>query len=171
MKKIHFWEKLICFCVFLLINYNVFSQNQKDDFWDKILWGGGAGLAVGNDFTSINLAPSALYEVNEFVAMGAGLQGSYLKQKNVFESMIYGVTVIGIVNPAEFLQFSAELEQLRIHLNQSGFEKDKFWNTALFLGLGYRSENVTFGIRYNVLHKNHIGFYQDAWMPFIRIYF
>jgi len=171
MKKIHFWEYLLCFCVFILINYNVFSQNQKDAFWDRVRWGGGAGLSIGNEFTNINLAPSAIYEINEFVAVGAGLQGSFLKQKIFFESYIYGASLIGLVNPTEFLQFSAELEQLRVHVDYVAFEPEKFWNTALFLGAGYRSENVTIGIRYNVLHKNQTGFYNDPWIPFLRIYF
>jgi long-subunit fatty acid transport protein len=171
MKKIHFWEYLLCFSVFILINYNVFSQNQKSAFLEKVRWGGGAGLSVGNEFTNVNLAPSAIYEANEFVSFGIGIQGSYLKQKRVFESFIYGASLLGLVNPIEFLQFSAEIEQLRVHVNNVSFESEKFWNTAIFLGAGYRSENVTIGIRYNVLHKNQVGLYNDPWMPFVRIYF
>ena len=49
--------------------------------------------------------------------------------------------------------------------------KDDFWNTALFLGVGYRSENITIGMRYNVLFKETDGIYADPYMPFVRLYF
>jgi hypothetical protein len=46
-----------------------------------------------------------------------------------------------------------------------------FWNSALFVGVGYRNENITMGIRYNVLHKDRENVYTDALMPFIRVLF
>ena len=46
-----------------------------------------------------------------------------------------------------------------------------FWNTALFLGAGYRNENITLGIRYNILHRDRDNIYAEAFMPFVRIYF
>ena len=48
---------------------------------------------------------------------------------------------------------------------------DNFWNTGLFLGAGYRMENVTIGARYNVLFQEDKGVYGDALMPFVRVYF
>jgi hypothetical protein len=41
----------------------------------------------------------------------------------------------------------------------------------LFLGAGYRNENITFGVRYNVLHKERDNIYAEAFMPFVRVFF
>ena len=77
-------------------------------------------------------------------------------------------------HPIEELQLSTELEQLRVNRtfeDSYGSDKQDFWNTALFLGAGYRNENVTFGIRYNVLHRDRDNIYAEPFMPFVRIYF
>jgi hypothetical protein len=49
--------------------------------------------------------------------------------------------------------------------------KENFWNTGLFLGAGYRTQNVTIGARYNVLFDKDRNVYGDAFMPFVRVYF
>ena len=48
---------------------------------------------------------------------------------------------------------------------------DSFWNTALFLGAGYRTQNLTIGVKYNVLHKDNNQVYSQAWLPFVRVMF
>ncbi len=143
-------------------------------FWSKVRYGGGFGLAVGNNFTDITLAPGAIYDFNQYVSLGFGIQGSYIKQRNAFESFIYGPNMIVLGNPIPELQLSAELEQLRVNTTfQNGFNsfKDNFWNTGLFLGGGYRTNNVTMGVRFNVLHNSNRNVYSEAWMPFVRVYF
>ena len=55
-------------------------------------------------------------------------------------------------------------------INNYGGYSDNFWNTALYLGAGYRTRNVTIGFRYDVLHDNN-SLYNDPFMPFIRVYF
>jgi hypothetical protein len=87
---------------------------------------------------------------------------------------MYGGSLIALFHPIEELQISSELEQLRVNRtfeDSFGSEKQDFWNTALFLGAGYRNQNVTIGIRYNVLHKDRDNIYAEAFMPFVRIYF
>ena len=107
--------------------------------------------------------------------MGAGLQGSIVSQKDVFSSFIYGVNAITLFNPVEEVQLSIELEQVRVNNTfrnpTTGTKKDNFWNTGLFVGGGYRMENVTMGIRYNLLYNEEKMVYTDAMMPFIRVYF
>ena len=49
--------------------------------------------------------------------------------------------------------------------------KESFWNTGLFLGAGYRMDNITIGARYNLLFDKDKNVYGDALMPFVRIYF
>lgn len=79
--------------------------------------------------------------------------------------------MIGLINPVEQIQLSAELEQLRVNTTYEDNFKDDFWNTALFLGVGYRTNNVTVGIRYNVLFNRDKNVYNEAFMPFVRVYF
>ena len=70
---------------------------------------------------------------------------------------------------------SLEVEQVRVNNTfrnpTKGTLKDNFWNTGLFIGAGYRMENVTVGMRYNLLFNKDKNVYSDALMPFIRVYF
>jgi len=82
--------------------------------------------------------------------------------------------VIGLSNPLPQIQLSAEVEQLRVNLEAEdvlGTYKRDFWNTAVFLGAGFRTGNATLGIRYNVLFNENDRVYSNALMPFIRVYF
>jgi len=175
MGKLNLIKFFAAFLVFFSITQEIEAQqvrNTSNPFWEKVRFGGGLGLGFGNNFTNISVAPSAIYEFNEYVALGVGLQGSYLKQREAFTSYLYGASLIGLTNPVDFLQFSAELEQLRVNTTYEFSDiKENFWNTALFLGAGYRNQNVTIGIRYNVLHRDSNNIYGQAWMPFVRVFF
>lgn len=144
---------------------------STDLFSDRVHFGGSLGLSFGSGFTNIVVAPSVIYDVNQYFSAGAGIQGSYVNFKNNFESYIYGASLIALVNPIEQIQFSAELEQLRVNTTYDNNFKDDFWNTALFLGAGYRTNNITVGVRYNVLFKESNNVYNEAFMPFVRVYF
>lgn len=144
----------------------------KSDFWQHVQIGGGLGVAVGSGYTDITVAPSGIYNFNPFVSAGVGLQGSYVRARNNYEAYIYGGSLIGLVNPIAQLQLSAELEQVRVNRNFVGpYVSDNFWNTALFLGAGFRAQNVTIGARYNVLYNKNDYVYSDPFMPFVRVYF
>ncbi|WPR71883.1 hypothetical protein SLW70_01785 [Flavobacterium sp. NG2] len=151
-------------------NSNIKSQS---DFWDKVQFGGGLGLSIGTGYTDITVAPSAIYNVNEYFAVGLGAQYTYAKQKNFYSSNLYGASLITLFNPIREIQLSAELEQLRVNVSGIGTNNftNNFWNTGLFLGAGYRSGNATIGVRYNVLFKENNLAYSDAFMPFVRFYF
>jgi long-subunit fatty acid transport protein len=154
---------------------NMFAQtttSQRNEFWSNVRFGGAVGLNFGNNYTEITLAPSAIYDFNRYFSLGVGLRGSYAQQKNVFESWIYGGSLIALSNPINFLQLSAELEQLRYNVTNEfpTTYEDNFWNTGLYLGAGYFSGNVTVGIRYNVLFRNDRVF-SEPWLPFVRVYF
>lgn len=168
---------LIVFILFVSNNLTAqqqsFSAKSSTDFWNKVQFGGGLGLSLGSGYTDISVAPSAIYNFNEYVALGVGLQYTYASQRNFYTSNLYGGSIIALVTPIPEIQLSAELEQLRVNLRGSGqnsFTND-FWNTGLFLGAGYRTGNVTIGARYNVLFKADKGAYSDAFMPFVRVYF
>lgn len=141
-------------------------------FWDNVQFGGGIGLGFANGFTNISLSPTAIYNINDYVSLGAGIQYSLVKQKNEYTSNLYGGSIIGLINPFEQIQLSAELEQLRVNINyESSAYSENFWNTGLFLGAGFRNGNVTFGGRYNVFHKENNNIYGEAFMPFVRVFF
>jgi long-subunit fatty acid transport protein len=149
------------------------ETQKKSDFWDNVQFGGGLGLGFGSGYSNITVAPSAIYNVNKYFSAGLGVQYSYLKQKNFYSSSMYGASVIGLINPIDEIQLSVELEQLRVNLDFDGTSNNSqdFWNTGLFVGAGYRAENVTIGARYNLLFDKDKGVYGDALMPFVRFYF
>jgi len=177
-----FTRNIIKSVIFLSLIFNssfLKAQNDtiaksKNIFWQKVKFGGGIGLGFGSGFTNIALSPTMYYNVNEKVSIGLGLNGSYIKSNNEYKSWIYGGSAIVLFNPIENIQISAELEQLRVNTNYQtmfGNVKDNFWNTALFLGAGYRLGGVTLGLRYNVLHDKNNFIYSDPLMPFVRVIF
>ena len=150
------------------------ENKTKSDFLNRLQFGGGLGLGIGNGYADIMVAPSAIYNFNSYVSAGLGVQYNYVKQRDLYKANMYGGSLIALFNPMEELQISTELEQLRINrtFNDAlGNDSQDFWNTALFIGAGYRNENVTVGVRYNVLHKDRDNIYAEAFMPFVRIYF
>jgi hypothetical protein len=87
---------------------------------------------------------------------------------------MYGGSIIALFQPMEELQISTELEQLRVDRTFTDALENNtavFWNTALFVGAGFRNGNVTMGVRYNVLHKDRENVYTEAFMPFVRFFF
>ncbi len=166
--------------VFLFgFNSEIYAQENpemktKSDFWNHVQFGGGLGLGFGSGYADIMVAPNAVYNFNKYVSAGLGVQYNYVKQRDLYKANMYGGSIIALINPIDELQFSAELEQLRVNrtFNDAfGNDSQDFWNTALFIGAGYRNENVTIGIRYNVLHKDRDNIYAEAFMPFVRVYF
>ena len=178
MKKI-FYTLTTCF----LLGFNSFAQENQDtykprstNFFSDVQFGGGLGIGFGEGFTNIAVSPMALKPITEQFSAGLGLQFNYLKSKGFYESTSYGANILGIYSPAEMIQLSAELEQLRVNntwtdLPSATYQTRNFWNTALFLGAGYTNENVTIGVRYNVLYNENDLVYNQAWMPFIRVFF
>lgn len=167
---------IILFILFLSMFINAqkdsLSVKPKSEFWKKISIIPSIGLGFGNGYSNISIAPAAVYNFNQYFSAGMGLQYSYLKQKNVFSSSAYGASFIAMANPIKEIQISAELEQLKANVKSEVSNiKSDFWNTALFLGAGYRMGNSVIGARYNVLFNKDKGVYGDAFMPFVRIAF
>lgn len=123
MRKSYFLIVSKSNLTFLLILFSgvLFSQNQAittkpiNNFWENVQFGGGFGLNIGSGFTDITLAPSGIYNFNQSFSLGIGLQGSYVSSKNNFSSVIYGLSLISLINPIEEIQLSVELEQLRVN--------------------------------------------------------
>lgn len=172
-KKNSLITLLLCFVISFSMAQN--SNSATNEFWQNVRFGGGIGLSFGDRFFSGTLAPSAIYEFNNQFALGIGLNATYAKRKNLYKSSILGGSLIGLYSPINELQFSAELEELNIDRDyDQNFVSnidDNFWYTALFIGAGYRTGNITFGIRYDVLYDEDKSIYADPWIPFVRVYF
>lgn len=176
---INFLTNSLFFSFFTCLSFGVYGQQNiqkqsKIEFWNHVQFGGGFGINVGAGFTDCTIAPSAIYNFNRYVAAGAGVQGSIVAQKGVYNSTIYGINFITLFQPVQEIQLSVELEQVRVNntfRNSTGTLKDNFWNTGLFVGAGYKMDNLTVGVRYNLLYNKDKNVYTDAMMPFIRVYF
>lgn len=168
-------KTLVTVILFIAFSIASFSQtkDESETFWENISFGGGVGLSFGDGFFSGTLAPTAIYEFNSEFALGLGLNGSYNKQKNFYKSTIFGASAISLYNPIPELQLSGEFEELNVNrtFENSTFEKDNYWVPALFVGIGYRTDNVTFGMRYDLLYNRNKSVYADPWMPFVRVFF
>ncbi len=169
---------------FLINAQHKANHVQNYEYDKKWKFGGGLGLGFGSRYTDIMIAPSVIREFNPYFSAGIALQTNYIHSENrtyynnyvkSYNSWLYGASLITLSNPIPAIQVSLELEQLRVNntytYRDSNKVKDNFWNTALFVGLGYTSGPITAGVRYNVLYKEKDMIYPSAYMPFIRMYF
>lgn len=180
MKKNHLLSILRAFLIFTLLfsfqhltaQQQTFTSSPQNNFWRNVQFGGGLGLSIGSGYTDITVSPSAIYNINSILAVGTALQFGYASAKNDYSSTIYGGSLIGLINPVPQVQLSVELEEINVNTDYKYYNvSNSFWNTALYVGAGYRSGNVTVGVRYDVLFDKNNSYYSEAFMPFVRVYF
>jgi hypothetical protein len=131
-------------------------------------------LSFGNGFFSGTLAPSIIYELEPPLALGVGLNGTYNSLRDQYRSSILGASLIALYDIIPQIQVSSEFEQLRVQrIYDVEFQipNETYWYPALFVGAGWRQQNVTIGIRYDVLYDSDKSIYANAYLPFIRVYF
>ncbi len=165
-----FWS---IFFVFFVVIGRGQNRNISNDFWQNVRFGGGIGLGFANGGFNATISPSAIYEFNTQFATGPGLLFSYSKFRDD-ALLAYGGSWISLYNPVQFLQVSAEFEELRINRSyDDGILRleNNYWSQALFLGIGFVNQNFTVGVRYDVLYNVDKSIYPNAWMPFVRVYF
>tara|TARA_R110000772_G_scaffold255986_1_gene372367 strand:- start:110 stop:640 length:531 start_codon:yes stop_codon:yes gene_type:complete len=174
-KKYSPQNKIVLVILLLLIfKIDASAQEQKSPFWSHVRVGGGIGLSFGSGFFSGTLAPSAVYDFNEKFAMGLGLTGTYNTSKDFYKSSIIGGSILGLYNVIPQLQLSAEFEEVYVNRKYDSsvaLEDESYGNPALFLGAGFRQNNLTFGMRYDVLYDEYKSVYASPFVPFVRIYF
>jgi hypothetical protein len=162
----------------ILFTFNIISAQgpsnvpkSSNDFWNHVQFGAGIGLNISSGYTDVFLAPSAIYNFNPVVALGAGLNINYVSSNNYYSSFIYGISTLILVNPIPQIQFSVGLNQSRVNYQEEGFSRysEDYWDTSLIIGAGYRTGNVTVGIGYNVLQNGRYD--NDPIVPFVRAYF
>lgn len=148
-----------------------YTPKQPNTFWSNVQFGGGIGLGFSSGYTDILLAPSAIYNFNPIVALGAGINLNYVASKNFYSSFVYGISTIVLVNPIPEIQLSVGLNQSRVNYQEEGFSNysEDYWDTSLILGAGYRTGNVTIGIGFNVLQNDRYD--TEPFVPFVRAYF
>jgi len=188
MKSFPFFaqKSIFLFTVFLISVVALHAQNDpstdppkvpkaKSEFWRDVQFGGGLGLGTGNGFFSATLAPSAVYRFTQNFSAGVGLTGTYSSRKDQFNSTILGGSLISLYSPIKEIQLSAEFEELNVSRTYKGsfstLEDDNYWYPALFVGGGYRANFATIGIRYDLLYDENTSVYQNAWAPFVRVFF
>lgn len=151
----------------------VSADNAPPTFWQRVRFGGGAGLLFGDVF-NITLAPNAIYQFNRYVGAGVGLNGIYAGEKDLYTATVLGGSVIGIFNPIQQIQLSSEFEMLNVNRKYEdflGIENENYWYPALFFGIGYNPGFMTIGVRYDILYDQEKSIYGNAFMPFIRLSF
>ena len=169
--------KLLSILLFLFFINPSYSQgpsstpNPPSNFWKNVQFGGGIGLNFSSGYTDVLLAPSAIYNLNPIVALGAGLNLNYVSSKNYYSSFVYGISTIVLINPIPEIQLSIGLNESRVNYQEKGFGNfsEDYWDTSLILGAGYRTGNVTIGIGYNVLQNDRYD--TEPFVPFVRAYF
>lgn len=163
MKKIGF------ICLLLITSISYAQIDSKPKFWDNVRFGGGIGLGFGNNNTTIAISPSAIYTFDDTFALG--LTTSYLYNKNFdLNTNVFGAGLIGLYNPLNVIQLSAEFEQ-SFARQKLGMEKYNFDFPALYLGIAYRSGWFAGGLRYDVLYDSNRSVYATAFSPIVRFYF
>jgi hypothetical protein len=174
LNNIGFLILLFVFSTSIIAQQKPLPKAKTNAFWERVNFGGGFGLSIGNNFTNITIAPSGIYNFNDYFALGTGVQYSYLRQKNVFTSNVIGGSLIGLFNPVQEIQLSIELEQVKVNNTYQDLgnnQKRNFWNTGFFVGAGYRQDNITIGGRLNLLYDRDVDLYGSAFMPFVRVFF
>ena len=168
--------KKLLFILLATLNFIFsFAQNSINnaDFWNNVRFGGGIGLGFSNNSFNGSISPSAIYQFNDQIAVGTSLNFNYAKF-NEDKFLAYGGSVLSLFNPIPQLQLSTEFEQLRINrtlYTATNNIEDNYWLPAFFLGLGYSTQNVTLGLRYDLLYNDSKSIYGHALMPFVRVYF
>jgi len=174
LNNIGFLILLFVFSTSIIAQQKPLPKAKTNAFWERVNFGGGFGLSIGNNFTNITIAPSGIYNFNDYFALGTGLQYSYLKEKNSYSSNVFGASLIGLFSPIEEIQLSLEVEEINVNNNYidlGGNYNRNFWNTGLFVGGGYREGGVTVGARLNLLFDRNKDIYGSAFMPFVRVFF
>ncbi len=162
--------KFVFLGLFLLALQQVSAQEKS-----KFHFYGGFGLGVSTDYFYVSLQPGVLYDVSHTYKMGLGGQYSYQKSNKSYYGVNYSYNIVGfnflnLVYPYKHLEISGEFEDLYVMQNYNKIRAN-YWSPALFAGVGYRFGSVVAGFKYDFLHKDNHSVYQDAFVPYIRIYF
>lgn len=169
------------FIILFFVSFASFSQNTSEPFMNNVRFGGTFNLGFGNNYTTIGISPSAIYDFNQ--QFSAGVSMSYLFSKGKYyypnsnerfeaTTNMLGGSLIALYNPFNAFQLSAEFEQMHVNYKDDRFPESSEWIPAIYLGLAYYTGNIAFGMRYNVLfNSTNRSIYSSAFTPVFRVYF
>lgn len=167
-----FSSKFKLLIVLLVISCATQAQSGSG-FSNNLRIGGSLGLGFGDGFFTANLAPSVIYDINNYWSVGTGLSGSYTSFDDA-RAYTIGGSALAFFRPISNLRLSSEFEHLYVNfkreLDGSTFERN-YTYPALFLGIGYTTGNLTAGVKYDVLFDEDDSIYSSALVPFISVYF
>lgn len=161
------------FLTFLfLLFFTEMSGQQKEK---KYSFYGGFGLGISTGYTYFSIQPGVIYHWNKKFNSGMGVQYSYMKSNKTYDGVsysynIYGFNLLSMYYPIKNMEFSVEFEDLYLKQNYRNLEHS-YWTPALFGGMAYRYGNLVAGLKFNFLYDRKTSIYQDAFVPFVRIYF
>ncbi|MEM1001226.1 MAG: alpha-ketoglutarate decarboxylase [Bacteroidota bacterium] len=176
MKGYYYLSLGLFIALVLGCNMKIMSQslnNNEPNFWDNVRFGGSLGLGFGDGYFNGTITPSAVYDFNRYVSVGTAVNFSYVYERDFFESYVVGISLFGLFNPIPEIQLSVEPQQSFVTRNfdpRTEFADENYWVSALFLGAGFNTGNVTIGIQYDVLHDPGRSIFIDAWYPFVRVF-
>ncbi len=156
----------------LLLSFTKMQGQQKNK---KYNFYGGFGLGISTDYTYFSIQPGIIYHWNNKIHSGMGVQYSYMKSNRTYDNIgysynIYGFNLISMYYPIKNMEFSIEFEDLYIRQKYSNLI-NSYWSPAIFGGMAYRYGNLVAGLKFNFLYDRKTSIYQDAFIPFVRIYF
>ena len=156
------------FILIVFISSSLFSQ-QKKEFWDNVRFGGGFSLGFGSQ-TTIGISPSAIYDFEKGLSLGAGLNYFYT-EVNDFSTSIYGASLVSLYQiPKTGLQLSGEFEYSFAKQTDSfGSINTDF--PSLHLGIAYLQGRFAIGVRYDLLYDENKSVFASPISPIVRFYF
>lgn len=164
---------ILCICLIAFTTIT-FSQGDNDSFSDHLRYGGSFNVGFSNNYTTLGIAPSVIYDFYNGFNAGVSLSYYHTKDKEFdISSNVYGGSIITLYNAFNTVQLSAELEESNVNYSGRFIPDDleSFWVTGLYLGVAYATRNFSFGLRYDVLHDERRSIYDSAISPVVRVYF
>ncbi len=134
------------------------------------------GLGFGLNFvggTSVSLSPNLTYQVSDKISAGAGLLFNYTAIKDLQNTTTIGANIIGNYYPIDKLLTTLEFAEMHVNRNVLYTNiKDNFWDSALFVGVGYQiTPKISVGGKYNLLYDKDKSVYSSPLVPFVNISF
>jgi len=167
---------LMLFVIIATISNNAFSQAAEGrdvsdlTISERIFFGGFLGLQFGTQ-TAINISPQAGFLISNRFSAGIGSTYQLYHDRffgQSFTTHVFGYSVFGRLHIMPRIFAHAEFEQLNMQIRENRVldqPDERFWETNIFLGAGYRqplSDRVNFNIMllYNFNEQSQ-AYYQN----------
>ena len=111
-----FSSKFKLLIVLLVISCTTQAQSGSG-FSANLRIGGSLGLGFGDGFFTANLAPSVIYDINNYWSVGTGLSGSYTSFDDA-RAYTIGGSALAFFRPISNLRLSSEFEQLYVNFKR-----------------------------------------------------